>query len=261
LRVAWRIFLILPLSLVLYVVLIVGTLVIGVSRGLGLRRTGTRPWRASLQHLWARLVAATLRMRISVEGRPPTSPFFLVSNHLGYIDIVLLAARLRCVFVAKSEVASWPVLGLMCRSAGTLFIDRTSKRDIPRVMSRIDDAMRAGMGVIVFPEGTSSAGADVLPFRPSLLQPAAGSATPVSYAAITYRTPPGSPPAHRSVCWWGDAGFAGHLLGLLRLPSFDARIVFGAEPVRSDDRKNLAVRLRDAVRAAFDPVVREEQTP
>jgi 1-acyl-sn-glycerol-3-phosphate acyltransferase len=261
LRVAWKILLILPLSLVLYVVLIAGALVIGVARGLRLRKTGTRPWRAGLQHQWARLVAASLRMRISVEGRPPASPFFLVSNHLGYIDIVVLAARLRCVFVAKSEVASWPVIGLMCRSAGTLFIDRTIKRDIPRVMGEIDEAMRAGMGVIVFPEGTSSSGAEVLPFRPSLLQPAAGSDTPVSYAAITYRTPPGAPAAHLSVCWWGDAGFAGHLLRLLRLPSIDARIVFGAEPVRSADRKELAVRLRDAVRGAFEPVVRDEGTP
>ena len=137
----------------------------------------------------------------------------------------------------------------------TLFIDREIKRDIPRAMRRIREVLDSGRGVVVFPEGSSTRGDSVLRFRPSLLEAAASADVPVSYAALSYRTPKGSAPAHLSVCWWGDMPFGSHLLELLGLPRIRARLSFGEEPIQERDRKDLARRLQYAVEERFQPVV------
>jgi 1-acyl-sn-glycerol-3-phosphate acyltransferase len=200
-------------------------------------------------------------MRMKANGAPPDAPFFLVSNHVSYVDILLLASQLPCVFVAKSEVASWPVFGAICRNLDTLFIDREHKRDIPRVSARIEEILRDGRGVIIFPEGTSGRGDRVLRFKPALLEPAIRTGLPVSHASLYYETPPGSPPAGEVVCWFGGSGFISHVLQLVRLPWFLATVTFGDAPIRDSDRKNLAVRLHAAVRKSFRPVAGSEEDP
>jgi 1-acyl-sn-glycerol-3-phosphate acyltransferase len=187
-------------------------------------------------------------MRPEIRGIPPEAPFFLVTNHLGYMDVILLASCTPSVFVSKAEVAGWPVLGRFCRSVDTIFLDREFKRDLPRVVEEIDEVLRGERGIVVFPEGTSTRGETVLPFRPSLLEVPVRAGLSVSWAALSYRTPPGERPADRSVCWWGGAGFVGHFLGLLGLPWFAATVAFGEEPVVESDRKRLADRLRRSVR-------------
>lgn len=213
-------------------------------------------WRARVLRGWARGTAWLLGMRIEVRGAPPGAPFFLVTNHLGYVDVLVLASQTPCAFIAKAEIARWPVFGALCRSVNTVFIQRQSKRDIPSVVEQIDGVLRREVGVVLFPEATSSMGAEVLPFRPSLLESAARARLPVSYAALTYRTSPDAPPAHLSVCWWGDMTFGRHLLSLLGVRRIDARVTFGPDRILEDDRKVLAEHLRRAVEACFDPVVR-----
>lgn len=203
---------------------------------------------------WARGMARILGMRVEVEGEPPRPPFLLVANHLSYLDIVALWTRAEGDFLAKSEVASWPVFGFLTRFAGTLFVDRTRAADLPRVIGELGAVLARRRGVIVFPEGTSSEGAIVLPFRPSIFEAALGTGHPVHCAAITYRTPPGAPPARLAVCWWGDMGFLGHLYRVLMLPSFEARVVFVAEPARGADRKQLARAAQGLVQRHFVPV-------
>jgi 1-acyl-sn-glycerol-3-phosphate acyltransferase len=203
---------------------------------------------------WARASARTLAARVEVRGPIPTAPFFLVSNHLGYVDVLVLASVLDCVFVSKADVAHWPVLGPLVGLVGTVFIDREAKRDIPRVLARIEENLTHGRGIVVFPEGTSSKGATVLPFRPPLLEVAARSRMPVSCVTLTYRTEPGNPPAHLAVCWWGGMGFVAHLLALFRLSGFVATVTFGEDRIVESDRKALASRTREAVLARFEPV-------
>jgi len=205
-------------------------------------------WRRWIFRTWGRGVPSLLGITVHVRGTPPTEPGLLVSNHLSYIDIPIYAGLTGNAFVAKSEVRSWPAVGWLARSMGTLFIDRANKRDIPRVVEQITARFREGQGIVIFPEGTSTDGSEVRPFYPSLLAPAAAVRQPVSYSSIKYRTPSGSPPASRSVCWWGDMTFAGHFLSLLRLPSIDSTVTFGTEPVVDSDRKRIAERLCEAVR-------------
>ncbi|MEW6299088.1 MAG: lysophospholipid acyltransferase family protein, partial [Thermodesulfobacteriota bacterium] len=207
------------------------------------------PWRR-----WARRVAALFGLRVRVRGTPPPAPCLLVANHLSYLDILVLATQMDIVFVAKAEVARWPVIGFLGRAAGTVFIDRARKRDLPRVIQAMTDALRRGQRVAFFPEGTSSAGALVLPFHSPLFEAAVRAGVPVRYASLTYRTTCDVPPASRAVCWWGDMTFARHLYALLQLSGVRATVSFGRDAVEAGNRKRLAARARTAVMRLFSPV-------
>lgn len=210
-------------------------------------------WRNFIFRNWAKTIVQVLGIKIRTNAIVPATPFFLVSNHLSYLDIVVLASQIDCVFIAKREVKSWPVFGLLSRSMDTIFIDRTRAADIPRVNALIAATLQRGQNIVVFPEGTSTKGADVLPFKPSLLEPAARGNFPVAYASISYRTPPGEMPAYLSVCWWGAMTLMPHLWGVFRLSSIDATVTFGRETLSAADRKELARRLHEAVTTIFTP--------
>jgi 1-acyl-sn-glycerol-3-phosphate acyltransferase len=216
-------------------------------------------WRSFIFRRWARATAAFLKIRVTAYGAPPRAPFFLVSNHLSYLDIVVFASQLCCSFIAKKDVARWPVIGLLCKSVGTIFIDRENRREITRVNGQVERALAEGRGVVLFAEGTSSRGATVLPFKPGLLEPAARAGFAVSYAALSYRVPGDETPPHLSVCWWGDMTFIKHLLGLLHLREIYATLIFGPDTIRDGDRKALASKLHAAVKQEFIPVVRPEE--
>ena len=207
---------------------------------------------------WARVVCRLLGVRLEVLGAVPAAPFYLVSNHLSYLDIVVFAAIMPARFVAKREVRGWPVVGLLARAMATIFVDRTAHRDALRVQEDLAQAVRDGDGVIVFAEATSTPGREVLPFRPALLEWAARTVHPVHYASLAYRTGTGDPPAHLAVCWWGDMTFGRHLVDLCRLQQIEAQVRLGAETIADPDRKRLAERLYQAVSAQFTPVVMEQ---
>lgn len=216
-------------------------------------------WRALIFHKWAKATAAILCVKIAVRGTLPAPSFLLVSNHLSYVDVLAFASQLKCVFVARGDVAGWPVIGSLCRAAGTIFVDRDKRKDVARVNGRIDQALSNGLGVVLFAEGTSSRGDMVLPFKSSLLEQAARAGLAVHYAALCYRTREGEPPAHLSVCWWGEMTFVKHVIGLLSLSEIRATVAFGAEPIQANDRKVLAERLWTAVREQFVPIVASEE--
>jgi 1-acyl-sn-glycerol-3-phosphate acyltransferase len=211
-------------------------------------------WRGLVFRTWARASAVVIGMRLRVSGVAPRPPFLLVVNHLGYADVVALAASCECVFVAKKEVGAWPVVGRLCRSTGTIFIDRRSRRDIPRALSQVEAALDEGAGVVLFAEGTSTRGAGVLPFKSPLLEAAARRGLPVHYASLSYDTPRGEARADTSVCWWGEMIFPVHFFELLKMRIFGAGLAFGDEAIYDGDRKALAGKLWAAVSARFVPV-------
>lgn len=209
--------------------------------------------RNRLFRMWARSFCRIVGMRINVEGEPPDGPFFLIANHLSYLDIPLLGRHLDGAFIAKSDIRGWPLIGLICENADTIYIDRNRKRDVLRIFESFDAARTLGLGVVLFAEGTSGKGDRILPFKTPLLEYAARRDCPVWYATISYHTPEGQPPASQAVCWWGTMGFADHLLRLFRLPHFEATLRFGAEPIHDTDRKALAGKLREALETHFIP--------
>jgi 1-acyl-sn-glycerol-3-phosphate acyltransferase len=208
-------------------------------------------WRQIVFGAWGRSFIWISNMKVECIGTPPRPPFFLVSNHLSYTDIAALRSVAKGVFVAKAEVSTWPVAGPIVRDMGTIFIDRANRRDIPKAGAKILERLDAGEGVIVFPEGTSTAGDKVLPFNSSFLEFAVKAGTPASYAAIAYRTPEGELDAKHAVCWWEDISFFNHLWRLFKVRQYTASISFGDEHVVGADRKQLAAELQEKVADRF----------
>jgi 1-acyl-sn-glycerol-3-phosphate acyltransferase len=234
---------------------IAGLLAISLAAGLGglavralahVAPATARAAEGAVTRRWARAAARLIGMRVRVHGAPPAGPAVLVANHLGYVDVVALWSVVGGVFVAKSEVGSWPLVGALGRVLHTLFLDRGRKRDLVRVLAEMDRSLAAGRSVLFFAEGTSTRGDRVLPFKSSLFEAALRARVPVACASLAYRTAPAAPPADLAVCWWGDMTFPDHIYALLRLRGFDAEVRF-AGALRGDDRKDLARRAHEAV--------------
>jgi len=208
---------------------------------------------------WARASLWIMGVDARYRGELPRGPYFLVANHLSYVDIPLLLARLDARFLAKSEVAGWPVLGFLARTTGTLFIDRSRKRDLTRAIEEIRAVLSRGTGVIVFPEGTSTDGHAIEPFKPSLFEVPVALEMDVHCAALHYDAPDGPLPAWQAVCWWGDAPFAGHFFQFLKQPRTIATVTFAAKTAASPDtsgpgrRKRLALASHQATSGVFTP--------
>jgi 1-acyl-sn-glycerol-3-phosphate acyltransferase len=212
-------------------------------------------WRQLIFRTWSRWFVRISNMKIEVIGTPPQAPFFLVCNHLSYTDIPTIRAVVEGVYVAKGEIESWFLAGKMVGNIGNIYVNRQCKRDIPRAGLKVLNALESGEGVIIFPEGTSTKGEEVLPFKSSFLEFAAQTSLPVHYAALSYRTPLDEPPPSYSVCWWDETGLAEHLWRFFRLKEVTAIIAFGEEPIQKDNRKELAKELWKAVAEKFIPVL------
>lgn len=212
-------------------------------------------WRQIIFKLWSKSFVRISNMKIEIIGTPPKPPFFLVCNHLSYTDIPALRAVLEGIFVAKIEVESWFLAGRIVRDMGNIFIDRKKRRDIPRAGQEIIKRLDEGEGVIIFPEGTSTKGENVLPFNSSFLEFAAKTDLPVSYASISYKTPIGELSASEAVCWWDDTVFMNHLFRLFSVKEITAIINFGDAPVANPNRKELANELHQKVKEKFIPVL------
>ena len=216
--------------------------------------------RPSLKHRmpffapWARTALFILGVRVTVHGTPPSPPFLLVSNHLSWLDAVVLASRAPGVFVVMAEAAGWPGIGSACRVAGVIFTDRRRRSDVPRTLGLMREALERKLGVTFFPEGAVSDGRDVGRFRTGLVQIAPETGRPIHYVTVSYETPPGSPGARRVVAWIDEVNALTHFLRLAQLPRIDASLHFGAAPLAGGDRKELAGRLRDAVAEKFVPL-------
>jgi lyso-ornithine lipid O-acyltransferase len=191
-----------------------------------------------------RTTGRTLRyFQIKAQATGPVPAHgLLISNHLSYLDILVLSSLTPAVFVSKHDVKYWPVFGQFAVLAGTVFVDRTRRFQVGQVNDEITAALNEGALVVLFPEGTSSNGQTLLPFKSSLLEPATNPAWPLAIGWIHYEIDDGD--AGKEVCYWGDHTFFPHMLNLLSKRRVRATVRFGPCPVRNGDRKELAQRLR-----------------
>ncbi|SNB54587.1 lyso-ornithine lipid acyltransferase [Arboricoccus pini] len=215
------------------------------------RRKIRRGWSAST--LWI------LGIRLRRSGRPYTGlPTLYVANHLSYIDIPCIATCLDAPFIAKSEVAGWPLFGMLAKLTDTLFV-RRHWREARRQRDQIADRLEAGHDLVLFGEGTSSDGLSVLPIKTSLLSVAevgvVGRTIAIQPITLCFRRfRDGRPIVGRDAdyyAWWGDATLVAHLWRLLKLPGMEAEIVFS--PATLSDmpiaRKQLGPHLRQTMQA------------
>lgn len=187
---------------------------------------------------WARWMTMALRISRVVDGSPPHGNAMVVVNHVSWIDILVLMATHRGIFLAKSELADWPLIGWMCRQTDTLFLRRNHARSLAEKVATVARALESAETVILFPEGTTTTGMQVLPFFPGLFQAAIDAGTPVQPVALQYLE---NNRASGTAPFVGDDDFRAHFRQLLRAGPIMAKISF-LTPVESRlrDRRQLA---------------------
>ena len=189
------------------------------------------------------------------QGTPLNGPGAVVANHSSWLDIFALNAGKRVYFVSKDEVAAWPGIGWLARATGTVFIRRNPRKAREHVET-FRARLAVGHRLLFFPEGTSTDGQRVLPFKPTLFaaffDDALRESLMIQPVTVVYSTPQGVDP--RFYGWWGDMGFGPHLLAVLARSGQGAVTVSYHPPVQvSDypDRKVLARVLEQAVSTGF----------
>jgi 1-acyl-sn-glycerol-3-phosphate acyltransferase len=171
----------------------------------------------------------------TIEGDPATDGL-VVANHLSYLDIVVISAAMPCFFVAKMEIGGWPFFGRAARSGGTIFVNRGSRESALSVAMQMKERLQLPIRVpvLLFPEGTSTDGSEVLRFHSRLIDPATSLGVPITAAAIRYKIHDGTP--ERELCWYGDENFVNHLWKVLGVGGFEAEVQFGAPRIYTDRR-------------------------
>lgn len=215
------------------------------------------PLRDSLPRAYHRLCCRIVGIRARVHGTPTQAhPALYVSNHSSYLDIMVLGSLLRCSFVAKSEVAGWPLFGLLAKLQRTVFVDRNARGKAARDRDTMQSRLAAGDALVLFPEGTSSDGLRTLPFKTALFAVAGQRidgvplvVQPVSVAATELDGIPLGRAHKPYFAWYGDMDLAPHLWEFLRLGEITVDIVFHP-PLTIEEagsRKALADRAWQAV--------------
>lgn len=178
-----------------------------------------RPWTPHITRAVCRAVFPLMGIRYRVRGAPMTEIGAVVANHVSWLDIFSLNACQKVYFVSKAEVARWPGIGVLARATGTVFI-RRDPREAKAQQALFEARIRAGHHLLFFPEGTSTDGRRVLPFKPTLFQAFYGDGLDkvmrVQPVTVVYNAPEGEDP--RFYGWWGDMTFGPHLLKVLAAP-------------------------------------------
>jgi 1-acyl-sn-glycerol-3-phosphate acyltransferase len=203
---------------------------------------------------WSDGVLKIFGLRLEVAGQPPDAtgggPLLMVGNHISWVDIYAYLSVADVKFVAKSEVRRWPLIGWFAVNLGTIFVERDRPRDAVRVGRELRAALEAGSTVCVFPEGTTTDGSVVLPFSAVLVSAALDTSASVQPVSIAYRKSDGTPCTRAA--FTGDATLVGSIWELAGGASSVVELKFLEPiPVGAIDRRRLARRAEDAVRASL----------
>ena len=208
-------------------------------------------------HGWCRRIVRALGIECHVDGLLPESGA-VVCNHLSYLDILLFSSVQPFIMVAKTEVRRWPLFGWLTAQAGTVYVERGGgPATYPAVNRAMAEAYASGLPVLFFPEGTTTDGtfpeSGVMPFRRGLFHSVLNGDVPLRVAGLRYSLTEENPGASvgDDICWWGDAEFVPHLVGLLGLRGVRADIRFGDEVRERADRFVLSETARVAVQEIY----------
>lgn len=210
-------------------------------------------YRARLQQAWARVLRAVLGIRVEVIGDvPPGWNGLAIANHLGYADILVLGSILPGTFVSKADVARWPVIGFLASIAGTVYVDREDRAAAGAFAAELKTRIVAGDTLLLFPEGTSTRGETILPFKTAPFAAVAGlsgkTLLPLHINVVEIEGRPAVGPCRDTVCWHGDSELVPHLYRLSGLRNIRYRVVIGPPiPCEGHDRKILARISREKV--------------
>ena len=212
------------LRIALRLPLVVGLLLGGLLTVLLLFPVVGPGWRRGAIRRWSAMLVAACGVVVRVRPHPGSSPLeslapgsFLVANHISWIDIFVIDGRCPASFVAKAEIADWPLVGTLVSRTGNLFIERGRRHAVHRMIERLVQALGEGARVAVFPEGTTSDGQRLLPFHANLVEAAVRARAPVVPRGLRYTTPEGE--HAQAIEYIGDTTFVQSLLRILAQPS------------------------------------------
>ena len=183
-----------------------------------------------LNRIYTLLLRAILNIRVTVvgdEGQLERGGYVIIANHVGYIDGIVLGSIFPIVFVSKKEVRSWPIVGQWNILCGTIFIDRQHKGLVGKLVQEISRKLKQEANILLFPEGTSTNGEQMLPFQTVPLAAPLRSRSVIVPTTITYKSIDDAPvsPANRdSLYWYGDMDFMSHFWKLLGLRKVDVLV-------------------------------------
>ena len=199
-------------------------------------------------------------IRVTVKGNldllKTHGPYLVVANHFGYVDVWVLSGLFKTLFITSVEVRDTPVLGLTCKAAGCYFVERRNPRQVGDEIKSFSEALEAGPHLTLFPEGTSSNGDGVLPFKKSLFELAVRARATVLPICIRYRKADGRPLNREnrdSVFYYGDMTFGDHFPRLTQVGPLEVEVeILEPEPItESTDRKILADLVRQKIVTAY----------
>ena len=197
---------------------------------------------------WAVQMLSHAGITLEVRGQPPvTGPVLLISNHISWLDIPVMHAARHCRFVSKADVQDWPLIGTLATAAGTLYIERSSRRDALRMVHLMDAALRDNEVLAVFPEGTTGDGRALLPFHANLLQAAVSADAPAQPVGLRF-VDQASGQASHAPSYIGDETLLGSIWRTVCAPPLVAVVHYG-QPERAQGRERRAwiTQLRDTV--------------
>lgn len=202
--------------------------------------------------VWSKQLLMLFNLKLKVindEYLPKSGGYLIAANHISWIDIASIQSFLPCRFVAKSEVAGWPVFGWMARQIGTLFIRRDNKRHGKEIAKQLEDLLPKEP-ICIFPEGTSTAGDRVLPFKTNLFESAAQTQVQTFPMAIRYRN------EHQeysdATAFIGEMTLIDSIAKMLRTKAITVELIFAPSPAIDLDRKDLAQYCETQVRSMIE---------
>jgi 1-acyl-sn-glycerol-3-phosphate acyltransferase len=239
--------------------LILGYLVMAAPALLLPSRAISLRWSAALTTAGSRLALRILGIDVRTTGPsqlPDGRAVLYVANHLSYLDILLLAAQGPRLFITSREVRQQPLLGWLARLGGSLFVERRTRATVLHDIAHISAVLQLGLPVVLFPEGTSSDGTGVLPFKSALMDAALRTGINVVPVCIKYQTVNRAPlgPTNRDyVCYYGDHTFATHFRRLCAVRSVQVCVQFleSIQCPAGADRKQMARRAYTVIQAAY----------
>ncbi len=168
---------------------------------------------------YSRFTLKLLGFHVEIKGQKSQNSF-IVSNHLSYLDILILSSQIDASYVTSIEMKNAPVLGWVTQVAGCLYVERRNKDNLKNEIQDVADALNKGFKVIVFPEATSTNGEKVLPFKKPMFNAAIQTQKEISPLCIRYTQIDGKmfgPENHELICWYGDMDFLPHLWSVMNL--------------------------------------------
>jgi 1-acyl-sn-glycerol-3-phosphate acyltransferase len=183
--------------------------------------SGARNLRDAIKRRWLQFFGALINLQVERQGRPAERRAMLAANHVSWLDIIVIGQYLPAYFVAKSDIANWPVIGFLSRQAGTVFIRRGDKKNITVTSDRMAWLFKQNCTIVAFPEGTTTAGNEVLNFHASLFQPALLTKSAIQPVSIQYQGP-----SKEQAPFIGDETFIGHLIRMLMLDKIEVKLSF-----------------------------------